>query len=189
MPNSERSQVLQWAHTSRISCHPGVTCTLEVLKRRFWCPTMDNDTQEFVGACTICTQNKSHHQPTSGLLQPLPVPSRPWSYIAIDFVMGLPPSQGHMVILTFFQSGPLHYTSQITICQGDSRHPGHPGPSGFQTPRHPHGHTCSLGSLSPVCVRSRENLLCCTGGHGQTERTYQSLEAFLRCICSDNPSS
>lgn len=35
-----------------------------------------------------------------GLLRPLPVPGRPWSHIALDFVTGLPVSRGKSVILT-----------------------------------------------------------------------------------------
>ena len=41
----------------------------------------------------------SRHRP-AGLLQPLEVPRRPWSHIAIEFVTDLPVSQGNTTILT-----------------------------------------------------------------------------------------
>ncbi|KAI3354784.1 hypothetical protein L3Q82_004527 [Scortum barcoo] len=61
---------------------------------------MEADIRGFVQACTVCARGKSSHQPPSGLLQPLSVPGRPWSHIALDFVTGLPPSNGKTVILT-----------------------------------------------------------------------------------------
>lgn len=39
------------------------------------------------------------HQPPPGLLTLLPIPRRPWSHIALDFISGLPPSGGHTTIL------------------------------------------------------------------------------------------
>ena len=97
---SLRSQVLQWGHSSRLACHPGVRRTLALLRQRFWWPSMVEDTKEFIAACPSCCQHKSSHQAPSGLLQPLPVPRRPWSHIALDFVTGLPASDGNTVILT-----------------------------------------------------------------------------------------
>ena len=57
------------------------------------------DISAFVAACTVCAQNKTPRQAPSGLLQSLPVPRRPWSHICLDFVTGLPPSDGNTVIL------------------------------------------------------------------------------------------
>ncbi|XP_042252426.1 uncharacterized protein LOC121886485 isoform X2 [Thunnus maccoyii] len=91
---SVRSQVLQWAHSSHLTYHPGVTWTTAFLCQKFWWPTMDKDTWSFISACTVCTQNKSSTKSRSGLLRPLPVPSWPWSHIALDFVTGLPPLNG-----------------------------------------------------------------------------------------------
>eukprot|EP00063_Salmo_salar_P020107 XP_013994942.1 PREDICTED: uncharacterized protein LOC106568803 [Salmo salar] len=58
------------------------------------------DVSTFVAACTVCAQNKTPWQAPASLLQPLPVPHRPWSNISLDFVMGLPPSDGNTTILT-----------------------------------------------------------------------------------------
>ncbi|KAI3360676.1 hypothetical protein L3Q82_002542 [Scortum barcoo] len=51
-------------------------------------------------ACPVCSRHKSSHHAPAGLLQPLPVPRRPWSHVSLDFVTGLPPSHGHTAILT-----------------------------------------------------------------------------------------
>lgn len=44
-------------------------------------------------------------------IRPLPIPSRPWSHIVVDFVTGLPPSNGHTAILTIVDrfSKMVHY--------------------------------------------------------------------------------
>lgn len=63
-------------------------------------PTMAGDTREYVSACFICAHGKTSHCPPSGVLCPLPIPHRPWSHIAVDFVTGLPPSEDNTVILT-----------------------------------------------------------------------------------------
>ncbi|TWW74436.1 Retrovirus-related Pol polyprotein from transposon opus [Takifugu flavidus] len=53
-----------------------------------------------VNACPICNQQKQPRRAPAGLLQPLPVPRRPWTHIALDFITGLPQSVGNTVILT-----------------------------------------------------------------------------------------
>ena len=45
-------------------------------------------------------REKTPWQVPAGLLQPLPDPHRPWSHISLDFVMGLPPSEGNTATLT-----------------------------------------------------------------------------------------
>ena len=95
-----RSEVLKWAHSSSLACHPRVCCTLALLRLRFWWPSARRDLEEFVAACPVCARAKGNSQRPQGLLQPLLVPHRPWSHIAIDFVTGLPESQGSSIILT-----------------------------------------------------------------------------------------
>ncbi|XP_059212939.1 trace amine-associated receptor 1-like [Centropristis striata] len=85
--------VIHWAHTSPLFCHPGVRRTMFAISRRFWWPSMEPEVREYVEACSVCARNKSSTGSRMGLLQPLPIPSRPWSEISLDFVTGLPVSQ------------------------------------------------------------------------------------------------
>ncbi len=82
---------------------------------------MARDVHNFVLACSVCATGKSSNRPPDGLLQPLLVPSRPWSHIALDFVTTLPGSHGSFdrggLVL---EGGPFHSLAQITLSQGDS---------------------------------------------------------------------
>lgn len=73
---------------------------LVMVRQRFWWPAMEEENQWFVAACTICSRHKNRHQSLAGLLLPLPIPSHPWSHIALDFITGLRPSGGSSEILT-----------------------------------------------------------------------------------------
>ncbi len=95
-----RSTVLRWGHSSKLMAHPGVRGTLTTISQRFWWPTREREVRRFVASCHVCAQTKSSNSPPAGLLRPLPIPSRPWSHIALDFVTGLPLSAGNTVILT-----------------------------------------------------------------------------------------
>ncbi len=98
VPEALRPEVLQWGHESGLVCHPGIRRTLFAIRQRFLWPTLAADVRQFELACPTCAQCKPVNRPPDGLLYPLPVPSRPWSHIALDFVSGLPPSKGNTVI-------------------------------------------------------------------------------------------
>ena len=95
-----RGDVIHWAHTNRIACHPGIRKTLFIAQQRFWWPKIVKDVHDYVNACSVCASNKVSHQRPAGELRPLPIPRRPWSHISMDFVTGLPPSNGNTVVLT-----------------------------------------------------------------------------------------
>lgn len=55
--------------------------------------------KNWVSSCITCQQNKAERVPYLGLLQPLALPTQPWSDICRDFIEGLPVSHGFDVIL------------------------------------------------------------------------------------------
>ena len=61
---------------------------------------MDADVRALIAVCATCARSKTSTRPRYGLLRPLPIPSRPGSHIALDFVTGLPMSEGNTTILT-----------------------------------------------------------------------------------------
>ncbi|KAI3365370.1 hypothetical protein L3Q82_010456 [Scortum barcoo] len=163
VPDAVRSQVLQWAHSSKLSCHPGINRTISLIKRHFWWRNMEADIRGFVQACTVCARGKSSHQPPSGLLQPLSVPGRPWSHIALDFVTGLPPSNGKTVILTIVDrfSKAAHFVALAKL--PTARETGRPSRQPRRTPSwHSTGHC--VGSGSAVHLTGLEVILYGTGG-------------------------
>uniref|UniRef100_A0A8C9T6V6 Gypsy retrotransposon integrase-like protein 1 n=5 Tax=Scleropages formosus TaxID=113540 RepID=A0A8C9T6V6_SCLFO len=99
VPSTVRSELLHWAHDGPSTGHPGVNRTLKLLAERFWWPSMRQDVRDFVLACTTCAQAKVPRQLPAGLLEPLPIPNRPWSHIAVDFLTDLPCSDGNTTIL------------------------------------------------------------------------------------------
>ncbi|KAF8100598.1 hypothetical protein N665_0220s0003 [Sinapis alba] len=69
-----RKEILQQAHHSRLSIHPGNTKMYMDLKRYYHWPGMKKDVATFVSQCQTCQMVKAEHQVPSGLLQNLPLP-------------------------------------------------------------------------------------------------------------------
>ena len=200
VPESVRTQVLQWGHCSKLTCHPGVNRTLTFLKQRFWWPSMNRDARSFVAACSTCARSKSIHQPPAGLLNPLPIPKRPWSHIAVDFVTGLPESEGNTTVLTIVDrfSKQVHYvplpklptaseTAKLLVLHVFRLH----GiPSDIVSDRGPQFTSCVWRAF---CQAMGTTVSLSSGYHpqsnGQTERANQDLGSALRCVASRNPST
>lgn len=112
-----RPQVLQLGHASRLTCYPGAARTLAFLRGRFWWLSIKEDVRTFVAACSSCAKNKTSIKAPADLLHPLPVPHRPWSHIALDFVTGLPACNGNTCILTIvdrFRKS-VHFVSLLKL--------------------------------------------------------------------------
>lgn len=54
--------------------------------------------RSFIRGCEVCQRHKAEHTAPAGLLQPLPIPDRIWEDISMDFIDGLPNSNGKTTI-------------------------------------------------------------------------------------------
>uniref|UniRef100_A0A669CB49 Gypsy retrotransposon integrase-like protein 1 n=1 Tax=Oreochromis niloticus TaxID=8128 RepID=A0A669CB49_ORENI len=200
VPSSVQSQVIHWAHTAKFTCHPGIHRTVSFLQRFAWWPSLIKDVREYIAACSVCAQNKGVNQPSSGLLRPLPTPSRPWSHIAVDFITGLPRSSGNSVILTIINrfSKAAHFVALSKL------------PTALETAQLLTNHVFRLHGIPADIVSDRgpqftsrvwkefcsslgAQVSLSSGFHpqtkGQTERANQELEAALRCVASTHQTT
>jgi hypothetical protein len=97
-----RKGILYELHDAPYSGHTGVLKTLEKVTRMFWWPKLRRFVTDYVARCEACQRNKSSNQKPAGLLQPLPIPKRPWDSVSMDFVTGLPVSAKGMDAIIVF---------------------------------------------------------------------------------------
>jgi hypothetical protein len=94
-----QQHILQALHDSGIGGHSGTLATYQRIKKLFDWPNLKQSVHDFVQRCDTCQRAKAEHTKLPGLLQPLPVPPSAWHTISLDFIEGLPKSNGHDVIL------------------------------------------------------------------------------------------
>ena len=91
-----QKQILEEAHLSRYSIHPGSNKMYQDLRQRFWWNRMKREIAKYVYECDTCRRVKASHLRSAGPLQPLSIPSWKWEDISMDFIVGLPKtSKGH----------------------------------------------------------------------------------------------
>ncbi|GJV60211.1 putative reverse transcriptase domain-containing protein [Tanacetum coccineum] len=78
----EKPWIMDEAHKSKYSVHPGADKMYYDLRDRYWWPGMKKDIAEYVSRCLTCLKVKAEHQRPSGLLQQLEIPIWKWEGIA-----------------------------------------------------------------------------------------------------------
>lgn len=92
IPTLEHLQtaLIQKAHDSHITGHPGRDSTFAILRRDFHWPGMSQMVRRFCRNCDVCGRSHLWRERRKGLLRPLPVPDRFYSELSIDFMTELP---------------------------------------------------------------------------------------------------
>ncbi|KAK2443611.1 hypothetical protein QL285_014700 [Trifolium repens] len=193
--------ILEEAHKSGFSIHPGSTKMYHDLKENYWWPNMKAEIAEFVSRCIVCQQVKIEHQKPGGPLQPLDIPEWKWEHITMDFVGGLPRNQqGQDSIWVIVDR--LTKSAHFIPVKSTYKAPQYAAIFMEQIVRL-HGVPLSIVSDRDPIFTSRfwkafqsamgTRLKMSTSHHpqtdGQSERTIQTLEDMLRaCVLEDGGS-
>ena len=73
-----KTAILHQVHDSPLGGHSGFLKTLHRVKKDFYWPGLRADMRKLVKECDTCQRLKSETCNPVGLLQPLPIPEKPW---------------------------------------------------------------------------------------------------------------
>jgi hypothetical protein len=197
IPDNEalRHMVMEDVHDSKVAGHYGTDKTMELASRNCYWPKMTDYITNWVTTCDSCQRNKATRHKRFGVLMPLEVPYSPWESISMDFIVGLPDSDGctqiwvivdrfskmaHFIPLPTKVTAPelariflreiwkLHGLPASIVSDRDSKFTGH-----FWTEL-----------LKLLEIKRKMSVAGRAQTDGQTERTNQILEAYLRNFVS-----
>ena len=83
--NNLRTHLIHEAHDQVSTAHPGQNKTIRILRSRYYWPKMSDTIRQYIRNCAACQRATVPRDKTPGLLQPLPIPERPWQHISMDF--------------------------------------------------------------------------------------------------------
>ena len=90
VPSGLIQRILESEHDTKVAGHMGQDKTIELIRRNFWRPKMNERIIDFVRSCPVCQLNKvARHQPYSPT-SPLELPYAQWQSIAMDFITDFP---------------------------------------------------------------------------------------------------
>ncbi|KAJ9544243.1 hypothetical protein OSB04_023950 [Centaurea solstitialis] len=192
-----RQTLLEEAHKSRFSIHPGATKMYRDLRTGYWWPGMKRDVARYVESCLTCLKVKAEHQKPHGKMQPLEIPEWKWENLTMDLITKLPKTPRKFdaiwvivdrltksaIFLPIRESSTAEQLAKIYVDEVVSRH----------------GVPVSIISDRDVRFTSRfwerfhselgTRLHFSTAYHpqtdGQSERTIQTLEDMLRACVLD----
>jgi transposase InsO family protein len=192
-----RRELVRLHHDDPRAGHFGSRKTTDLLKRRFHWENLDSDVQTYVSHCQICLGNRQPRHKPYGALSSLPLPTQPFEEISMDFITKLPPCQHKdrivdavLVIVDRFTKVALFVPTSASLTAAE-----------LAQLMYEHLE-CRFGTPLGI-VSDRDSLLTSkfwtelskarqmkqrlsTAYHpqtdGQTERTHQALQHYLRCF-------
>ena len=190
--------LIREAHDPPACGHPGVHRTVELLQRNYYWPNMRLEVGQYIRNCYGCQRSKAPRDKYNGLLKPLPIPLQRWTDISMDFITGLPISEGYNAILTVIDtlSKERHYIPCFSGDEGTSAEATaklmrkeifrlHGLPTTIVSDRGPQFVATVWQSLCKrLGIKSKLSTAFHPQTDGQTERANQDVERQLRIYCN-----
>jgi hypothetical protein len=188
-----RRQLIVEHHGPVYSGHFGTRKTAQSLLRHVWWPRLEANVQAFIKNCDACQRHKASTQKPAGLLQSLPIPSKKWESVGMDFIVGLPCTEaGHDAIMVVIDrlSKLTHLIPTVT----DATAPDvaelfvnhvvklHGMPDQVVSDRDPKFTSVFWSTVCEIWgVKKAMSSAYHPQTDGQTERVNRVLEEYLRC--------
>jgi transposase InsO family protein len=198
--NDLKRGVIHYFHDTPSAGHPGITNTYNLAKRDTWWPYMKQDVEQYVKGCTVCQANKVNTRPLKPGMAPITLEhSLPFQTVAMDFITKLPKSgkKEYDTILTITDHDctkaaifiPCHETitaEGVATLYLQHVYPRFGVPKKIISDRDTRFTSKFAKGLNEALgIRSNMSTAYHPQTDGQSERTNQGLETFIRCYCNE----
>nr|GEV10067.1 hypothetical protein [Tanacetum cinerariifolium] len=118
-----RKELLQYFHGGSVKGHSRVKVTTHKICLSLYWKGLRKQVKQYVRECLVCQKCKPDLAAYPGLLQSLPVSQNIWTSISMDFIEGLPKSQGKDVIFVVVDRLKLFKLLQVQLLRSTAYHP------------------------------------------------------------------
>lgn len=194
-----RNELLRIHHDDPMAGHFGVKKMLGLLRRKYYWPSMRKSIEAYCRTCQSCQKGKPRTHAPYGTLASLPQPTRPWTWITMDFITDLPSCtvKGKEVNAILVVVDRYTKMAKYLHCRKDIDTPelasllfdGVFSQYGFPTDiTSDRGAVFTSNYWSQLCYHMRIKRNLSTAYHpqtdGQTEVQNRTLEMYLRLYCN-----
>ena len=186
-------------HDSPLGGHSSFLKSFHRLKQDSFWVGMKSDLELHIRECGVCQQMKHETCKPAGLLQPLPIPYKPWTTVSMDFVNDLPLSQRLDIVMVivdrltkyvyFIGLSHPYFVAKVAALFAQNVFKLHGMPTSIISNRDP----VFTANFWAELFKFQEVKLAMSSAYhpqtdGQTEMVNKCIEQYLRSFCTDRPT-
>ena len=186
-----RAEIIRLHHDTPVGGHGGQWKTVELVTRNFWWPGVTKEVKRYMEGCDSCQWNKNRVAAPAGKLMLNEAPEKPWTHIIADFITKLPLAQGYDAILVvcdrltkmvhFIPTTDKTSAEELARLFRDHVWKLHGLPESIISDRGVQFAANLMKGLNQILgIETRLSTAFHPQTDGQTERTNQELEQYLR---------